>query len=352
MLNDDSSYKNKTHRQEVRERQKNRRDVDLEKDADRVYEDSEWIVYVPKTYAAACKLGEGTTWCTASTEDDYYYKYYTKQGPLYVIINKHVPSIKYQFHFESEQFMDRNDDPIDVNEFLDDSRGLRDFFMKIDPTQIIDISDTENSIYEYIGDYIPDAIRSHIKHAVVSGVDSIDRNAFRECRHLETLKILDTVIEIESEAFYDCVSLQQVDFSDSVTFIDQGAFAYCHRLTNVVFPSGLEYIGGHAFIECESLEQIVIPGSVQHISWDAFSRCRELKYVRIEEGVFSIDSAVFEGCTKLERINIPMSVRSMNSGIFRGCRNVVIYSDNPIALEYADKYGIPVITSEENMATL
>lgn len=44
MLNDDNSYKNKTHRQEVRQRQKDRRNVDLNKDAELVYEDSDWEV--------------------------------------------------------------------------------------------------------------------------------------------------------------------------------------------------------------------------------------------------------------------------------------------------------------------
>ena len=44
MLNDENSYKNKTHRQEVRQRQKDRKNVDLTKDADLVYEDSDWEV--------------------------------------------------------------------------------------------------------------------------------------------------------------------------------------------------------------------------------------------------------------------------------------------------------------------
>lgn len=44
MLNNDDSYKNKTHRQEVRQRQKDRRNVDLNKDAELVYEDSDWEV--------------------------------------------------------------------------------------------------------------------------------------------------------------------------------------------------------------------------------------------------------------------------------------------------------------------
>lgn len=133
MLNDDSSYKDKTHRQEVRERQKDRRNVDLGKDAEKVYEDSEWEVWVPHTYAASCKLGEGTKWCTASTEDDYYYEKYKHDygGDYYIIIMKRFPKNKLQFHFESEQFMNKEDDPVELNEFLDGNRGLRDFFHEV-----------------------------------------------------------------------------------------------------------------------------------------------------------------------------------------------------------------------------
>jgi len=60
MLNDDNSYKDLSHRQEVRQRQKDRKNADLDKDAEKVFEDSEWEAWVPHTYAASCKLGQGT----------------------------------------------------------------------------------------------------------------------------------------------------------------------------------------------------------------------------------------------------------------------------------------------------
>lgn len=75
-LNNENSYNELSHRQEVRQRQQGRKNADLTKDAELVYEDSDWEVWIPKTYEASCKLGQGTTWCTASTESDYYYNYY------------------------------------------------------------------------------------------------------------------------------------------------------------------------------------------------------------------------------------------------------------------------------------
>ena len=108
----------------VRNQSKSR--ADLEK----VYEDNEWVVYVPHSHAAARRGGEGTRWCTAS-ENDYYYNMYSKEGPLYINIRK-SDGAKFQFHFETDQFMDANDDPIRLNK-IGLSEGIGGFYTKINP---------------------------------------------------------------------------------------------------------------------------------------------------------------------------------------------------------------------------
>ena len=127
-LNDNENYKDKSHRQEVRDRQKDRKNVDLEDEALVVYKDNLWTVWTPETYAASCKLGQGSSWCTASTESDYYYKHYRSQGPLYIIINNANEEEKYQFHFPSGQFMDIDDRSIELMQFLHNEEGLYEFF--------------------------------------------------------------------------------------------------------------------------------------------------------------------------------------------------------------------------------
>lgn len=130
-LNDDNNYNELSDRQKLRQTQKSVRGSDISQDAEKVYEDSKWVIYVPKTYEASCKLGQGTTWCTATTSGDYYYKSYTKQGKLYIIINKNEPDEKYQFHFESEQFMDKDDMHINLSDFLEENAGVKNFFTNI-----------------------------------------------------------------------------------------------------------------------------------------------------------------------------------------------------------------------------
>ena len=80
--------------------------------AEKVYEDSEWLIVNPKTKEAAIYYGKGTQWCTAATTSNNMFDNYNNRGPLHVIINKKTDR-KFQYHKESGQFMDEKDKPID-----------------------------------------------------------------------------------------------------------------------------------------------------------------------------------------------------------------------------------------------
>ena len=99
------------------------------KDAYFIYEDEIWKVLIPKTHEASCYWGQGTEWCTAVRDNDYYYNSYSEQGPLFININKQTGD-KYQFHFESEQFMDEDDLSIDepIFENMNASTELINFY--------------------------------------------------------------------------------------------------------------------------------------------------------------------------------------------------------------------------------
>jgi len=96
-----------------------------------------WIIYTPKSEKAASYLGTGTEWCTSwgpySTNDSYkdrknHFTHHNGKGPLYVIINRNDMSEKYQFHFETKQFMDKNDRSISTGNFFDGHPEVTKFF--------------------------------------------------------------------------------------------------------------------------------------------------------------------------------------------------------------------------------
>jgi hypothetical protein len=83
---------------------------------DVVYENDRMAVMIPHSKEVACFLGKGTQWCTGSEESDNYWWEYTKDAPLYTIITDKLG--KFQFHFDSSQFMDVDD------RYIEDSQSL------------------------------------------------------------------------------------------------------------------------------------------------------------------------------------------------------------------------------------
>lgn len=101
--------------------------------AKRVFEGDGFEVWIPNEYESSCKLASNTEWCTgpSSKGNSGYYDHYTKEGPLYILINKQDKDEKYQFHFESSQFMDRYDDSISFWEFMEGHPSLSSYFTPI-----------------------------------------------------------------------------------------------------------------------------------------------------------------------------------------------------------------------------
>jgi hypothetical protein len=76
-------------------------------------------LYIPKDHKDSCILGKGTEWCTATEKTDNYFKqYHRPRRELLIFISKTDPKEKYQFHFKTQQFMDRFDDRINIKDFL------------------------------------------------------------------------------------------------------------------------------------------------------------------------------------------------------------------------------------------
>lgn len=62
----------------------------------------------PELYGTSCELGSGTQWCTATGKTRGHFDNYNRKGPLYIFI-KPGSNEKYQFHYETSSFMDKND---------------------------------------------------------------------------------------------------------------------------------------------------------------------------------------------------------------------------------------------------
>ena len=111
-----------------------------------VYDGANWRVIEiedkgPVGKEAACFYGgnnQETRWCTSTPGTDQWFNRYIKDGPLYVLFNPNdtdvspttgLPKNRYQFHFPSNQFMDKDDRQQDLVQLLTGPmKELKDFF--------------------------------------------------------------------------------------------------------------------------------------------------------------------------------------------------------------------------------
>jgi hypothetical protein len=122
------------------------------------HEDDNWLVYFPRTKGAACSLGKGTDWCTAAPGLDYYSEY-AKEGQLIIFISKKDPTVKYQLHYASKQYMDKNDNPIGskvniLNKILNDNiigSEFEKYLSEDERKEIINLA-TKTSAFKMIDD--------------------------------------------------------------------------------------------------------------------------------------------------------------------------------------------------------
>ena len=106
----------------------------------KINENNEYLVYMFKTatkqdFQFYQLVSTNTEWCTRPNYNTF--KNYVNESPLFIFINKKNREQKYQFHEQSEQFMDKNDNEIDdklklsfiklINKYLSE-----DFIMAIE----------------------------------------------------------------------------------------------------------------------------------------------------------------------------------------------------------------------------
>ena len=80
-------------------------------------ETSNILIYKPETEAQAKHYGRKTKWCTAAEHHNMFTTYFNK-GPLYILISKINPQIKFQIHMETNSFMNDKDEGISIINIL------------------------------------------------------------------------------------------------------------------------------------------------------------------------------------------------------------------------------------------
>lgn len=363
-LNDNDNYNELSHSQIVRQHRRDKQKADLDNEAELIYEDPDWEIWIPKTYAASCKLGQGSRWCTASTETGSYFDRYSKDGNLYIILNKHNEKEKYQFHIESDSYMDINDEEIDLFDLSEEEKNkkwinaLRQYNKEFDGRceDIINKAkkarDKFNSFAQKINSIEiikyptqKDIIKDIINKFKEFGADSYTYMYLRKESDKINIKleIENGVEEIKPFMFKGLSWIKQVSFekNSKLKRIGEFAFANWNNLTSITIPDSVTSIGRSAFFDCSSLKRVTIPSSVTSIGNGAFEGCSSLTSIEIPNSVTNIGDMTFCFCGSLTSITIPDSVTSIGSAAFNYCSNhLVIKTSNQYVIDYCRKNNI------------
>ena len=89
---------------------------EMRENSEIIYEGPEGMIVSPKTQEASCYWGRGTRWCTAATGSYNLFNSYSEN--LIIVLPK--DGTKWQFHEESNQYMDSSDEPINISQFKED----------------------------------------------------------------------------------------------------------------------------------------------------------------------------------------------------------------------------------------
>lgn len=193
------------------------------------------------------------------------------------------------------------------------------------------------------------------------GFNSLGERCFKNSK-LVNVVLPNSLTEIPREAFYNCRRLQTVQMSDNVTSIGVSAFDNCAYLTTMNMPLSIETIGNSAFSGCETWKyegEMKTPNlksighsvfylcsslncdyTVPHL-WDklpnSIFRCSGFKSLTLSEGITSIEHSAFLN-SNTQTYNLPKSLKEMGSSAFREAYVKEVNFAPGTSLEKIDKY--------------
>ena len=179
----------------------------------------------------------------------------------------------------------------------------------------------------------------------------INANAFKDCKKITGVYLLDGLLSIGDNAFDGCSSLETIVIPSTVQTIGAYAFKNCTNLKKIVIPSSVKVLGNGVFSGCTNLEQIEFSSDSLTIGDYAFDGCKSLKFneydnayylgtesnpysvlvstvsdritsCEINENAKAICQYAFSNCKGLTEIKIPTTVTSIGFGAFEGCINL------------------------------
>jgi hypothetical protein len=235
---------------------------------DIAFEDNDWLIIKPSSYESLCYWGQNTNWTVADGSHEYYFH----KNKSFVIINKSEIqldlfdkklAIKYYFNFYNGDFLDNEDNQIDLRNFLDKDIHLYEFFGdQINVENILEIGNEWWFVvpdWSYFADYfkVDRNTREDLIKKILEGetwdIFSYDSSNFDigECDFkideddLLTIKII-LLFEQQYNEDYDYDITEIKNYSDVVDIVKEYSIAELKKILQGTIREGHEQADGSA----------------------------------------------------------------------------------------------------------
>ena len=212
---------------------------------------------------------------------------------------------------------------------------------------------------------------------------SLGKEAFRECKDMTGVTILDGLTEIPDSCFRECESLtkvslgkvktigsgafqgtalQEIDLTNVVkvkdgafmssaikeltvpatlTEVDIEAFSWNWSMTKATFEDGCTRVFDTMFHGNRNLDEVILPSTIKSIDPRALARCPNLTTVSLPEGLEEIHEEAFIE-SGLTNILLPSTVTYIGKDAFKDCKgltSVTVLNPTPVVLESAETFN-------------
>lgn len=189
----------------------------------------------------------------------------------------------------------------------------------------------------------------------------IKNDAFKNCKNINGIYLLDGIVSIGDNAFDGCTNLKNIVIPSTVETIGKNILRGCTSLEKLSFPfigdsiyenttpyfgylfGGTSYLNGYrkvpktlknieitkgqdipsfSFYKCSNIEDVKITGKVKKICSNAFRNCTNLKSISFSKTIETIENASFANCTSLTKITLPDNLTVLSEATFANCTSL------------------------------
>lgn len=186
----------------------------------------------------------------------------------------------------------------------------------------------------------PYAFKDGLLHSIKlpEGLNSIESDAFLNCRNLESVEFPSTLSEVSYRAFGGCGSLKRVSIPASLKKIYPTAFKLCHNLTDFSVDNDNPYMTaeGPMLFNKDKTELLQFPSAVGDVI--------------VPDGVKKTDSYLFAYNNEITSVTFPASLEAFHVYPFFSCDEIKwikLYSPTPPEIIGVYYMGNGFITESE-----